>query len=117
MNKEKPYHDPLQNQKEPIECLISEVKNPSDEQPQGPSEESNKNHAVDQDKIHDGQDSPLMNVNFVNMEESLQSSLMEKVPKSLGKTSPKVRMKKSRKLQPRKRICKMLRKKTTKIGL
>jgi len=81
MNKEKPCHDPLQNQKEPIERLISEVKNPLDEQLHGPSEESNKNLAVDQDKIHDGQDSLLMNVNFVNLEESPQKFLDGKNPK------------------------------------
>ena len=88
--KEKPYNDPLQNQKEPTESLISEVKNPLDEQLHGPSEESNKNITEDQDNIHDGQDFLLTNVTLVNLEESLQSSLIEKVPNSQGKTSPKV---------------------------
>jgi len=35
-----------------------------------------------------------MNVNLINLEESLQSSLIEKVPKSPGKTSTKVNKKK-----------------------
>ena len=91
VNKEKPYHDPLQNQKEPTVRLISEVKNPLDEQPYGPSEGSNKNLTVGQDNIRDGQDFLLMNVNLVNLKESLQSSSTEKVPKSTGKTSTKVR--------------------------
>ena len=51
-SKEKQY-DPLQNQKEPTECLISEVKNPSGEQPYGPSEELNEIITVSQDNIHD----------------------------------------------------------------
>jgi len=89
-NKEKSYHDPLQNQKEPTERAISEVENPLDEQPHGPSKESHKNLTVDQDKIHEGQDFLPMNVNFINLEESLQRSLIEKVPKSPGKTSTKV---------------------------
>jgi len=54
VNKEKPYHDLLQNQKEPTERSIPEVKNPLDEQPHGPSEGSNKNPTVDQDNIRDG---------------------------------------------------------------
>jgi len=41
-SKDKSYNETLQNQKEPTECLISEVKNPLDEQPYGPSEESNE---------------------------------------------------------------------------
>ena len=89
-NKEKSCHDPLQNQKEPTERAISEEENPLDEQLRGPSKELHKNLTVDQDKIHEGQDFLQMNVNFINLEESLQSSLMEKVPKSSGKTSPKV---------------------------
>ena len=89
-NKEKSYHDPLQNQKEPTERAISEVENPLDEQPHGPSEESHKNLTVDQDKIHDGQNFLPINVNLINLEESLQSSLVEKVPKSPGKISMKV---------------------------
>ena len=89
-NKEKSYHDLLQNQKEPTERAISEVENPLDEQPHGPSEESNKNLTVDQDKIHDGQDFLPMNVNLINLEKSLQSSLIEEVPKNPGKASTKV---------------------------
>jgi len=93
-NKEKSYHDLLQNQKEPLECAISEVENPLDEQPHGPSEELDKNLAVDQDKIQNGQDFLPMKVNLINLEESLQNSLIEKVPKSPGKTSTKVSKKK-----------------------
>jgi len=84
-NKEKSYHDPLQNQKEPTERTISDVENTLEEQPLDPSAESNKNLAIDQDKIHDGQDFLPMNVNFINLEESLQSSLMEKVQKFQAK--------------------------------
>jgi len=90
INKEKSYHDLLQNQKEPIERTITDVENPLDEQPHDPPEESNKNFAIDQDKIHDGQDFLPVNVNLINLEESLQSSLIEKVPKCPGKTSTKV---------------------------
>ena len=90
INKEKPYREPLQNQKGPTVRLISEVKNPLDEQPYGPSEGSNKNLNVNQDNIRDGQDFLLMNVNLANPEESLQDTSIEKAPKSAGKTSTKV---------------------------
>jgi len=73
-----------------MERAISEVEKPLDEQPHGPSEESDKNLAVDQDKIHDRQDFLPMNVNLINPQESLQSSLIEKVPNSPGKSSTKV---------------------------
>jgi len=89
-SKEKQRNDPLQINKEPAECLISEVKNSSGEQPCGTSEELNDIITIGQDNIHDGQDFLLTDVNIVNLEESLQSSSIEKVPKSQGKTSPKV---------------------------
>jgi len=81
VNKEKPYHEPLQNQKERTVRLISEVKKPLEEQPHGPLEGSHENLTEDQDNNCDEQDFLLMNVNLVNPEESLQSSLIEKVPK------------------------------------
>jgi len=87
-SKEKQYNDPWQNKKEPTECLILEVKNPSGEQPYGPSEELNEIITVCQDNIHDGQDFLLMDVNIVNLEESLQNSLTEKVSKTQDKISP-----------------------------
>jgi len=49
--------------------------------PHDPSAESNKNLAIDQDKIHDGQDFSPINVNLINLEESLQSFLIEKIQK------------------------------------
>jgi len=76
-SKEKQYNDPWQNKKEPTECLISEVKNPSGEQLYGPSEELNEIITVGQDNINDGQDFLLTDVNIVNLEESLQNSLTE----------------------------------------
>jgi len=84
-NKEKSYHDSLQNQKEPTERTISYIENTLDEQPHDSSAESNKNLAIDQDKIHDGQDFLPINVNLINLEEYLQNSMIEKVPKSPGK--------------------------------
>ena len=89
-NKEKSYYDPLQNQKEPTERTISDVENTLDEQPHDPSTESNKNLPIDQDKINDGQDFVPINVNIINLDESLQSSLIENVPKNPGITSTKV---------------------------
>ena len=67
-NKEKSYNDPLQNHKEPTERTISDVENTLDEQPHDPSAESNKNLAIDQDKIHDGQDFLPINVNLLNLD-------------------------------------------------
>jgi len=81
---------PLQNQKEPTECLISGVKNPPDEQPYGTSEELNEIITVGQDNIHDGQDFLLTDVSIGNLEESLQSSSIESFPKNQGKISPMV---------------------------
>ena len=72
----------MQNQKEHTECLISEVKNSSSEQPYGTSEELNEVITAGQDNIHDGQDFLLTDVNIVNLEESLQSSSIEKVSKN-----------------------------------
>jgi len=67
-NKEKSYHDPLQNRKEPTIRTMSDVENKLDEQPHDPSAESNKNLAIDQDKIHDGQDFLPINVNLLNLD-------------------------------------------------
>jgi len=80
-NKEKSYHVPSQNQKEPTERTISDVENALDEQSHDPSAESNKNLATDQDIIHDEQGFLPMNVNLINLEESLQNSLIKKSQK------------------------------------
>ena len=61
-----------------------------DEQLCGPSEELNESITVSQDNIHDGQDFLLTDVSMGNLEESLQSSLIESSPKIQGKTLPKV---------------------------
>jgi len=99
-SKEIQYNDPLPDQKERTECLISEANNPLNEQPYGASEEFNKIITVGQDNIHDGQDFLLTDVNIVNLEESLQSPSIESSPKIQGKTSLKVSNdKKPRELQ------------------
>jgi len=89
-SKEKPYNDSLQNQKEPTERLISEVKNLSYKQSCGTSEELTESINASQNNIHDGQDSLLTDVSNGNLEESLQSSSIESFPKTQGKTSLKI---------------------------
>jgi len=89
-NKEKQYNYPLQNQKETTEGLISEEENPSDEQMYVALEEMKESITVGQDNIHDGQDFLPTDMNIVNLEESLQSSLIETFPQTQGKTSLKV---------------------------
>jgi len=80
----------LQNQKQPTACLISEIKNSSDEQLYDRTEEMNEVITVGKDNIHDGQDFLPTDVSIGNLEESLQSSLTESFPEIQGKTSLKV---------------------------
>jgi len=80
----------LQNQKEPTECLISEIKNSLNEQLYDTTEELNEIITIGQDNIHDGQDFLPTDVSVGNLEISLQSSLTESFPEIQGKTSPKV---------------------------
>jgi len=88
--KEEQCNDPLPNQKKLTEGLIWEVKDTLDEHPHGSSEELKEIITISQGNIHDGQDFLLTDVSIVNLEESLQSSLTDKVSKTQGKTSPKV---------------------------
>jgi len=89
-SKEKQPDDPLQDQKEPNEGLILEEKDPSDEQVRSSSEESDETIVLGQDNIHDRHEFLFTDVNIENMEESLQTSLIEQFSKTQGKISPMV---------------------------
>jgi len=71
--------------------LQSQVENPLDEQLLGPSEELDKNLAVGQDKIQNGQDFLPMNVNLIKSGRILTKLLDRKSPR---KASTKVSKKK-----------------------
>jgi len=89
-SREEQCNDPLQDQKEPTESSVLEVKDPLAEQPSGPSKELNEIITVGQDNIYDGQDFLLTDVNIVKLEESLQNSSPEPFSQTQDKVLPMV---------------------------